>query len=279
MFDQITTLGNSCIQHGHRNNRIYLMHLSDKNVPWIIEQLDAMAKSNSYSKIFVKIPKSYQELFSEQNYIAEGMVPKFFNHSEDCIFMSKFLDKKRNTPVNQKRNQQIIEIALSKKELASLDEAKLPAGYLLRKAIPSDAENMARLYSTVFESYPFPIFDPSYIKKTMNENIVYYGVWKEHSLIALSSCEMSMKDKNVEMTDFAILPNYRNQKLSHILLSHMEKEMAKRGIKTAYTIARSASAGMNCTFGKNAYHYGGTLIQNTQISGSLEDMNIWFKGL
>lgn len=279
MFDKITTLGNSCIQHGHINDRIYLMHLSDKDMPKISEQLDLMAKSHSYSKIFVKIPKKYQECFSIQNFIAEGMVPKFFNHSEDCIFMSKFLSKKRNIPLDYKQNQEIINIALSKKQGTSLDEAKLHEGYILRKATPLDAPTMAKLYSTVFESYPFPIFDPEYIKKTMEDNIVYYGIWTENELIALSSCEMSVEDENVEMTDFAILPSYRNQKLSHILLMHMEKEMAERGIKTAYTIARAASIGMNCTFGKNGYAYGGTLIQNTHISGRLEDMNIWYKAL
>lgn len=279
MFDKITTLENSYIQHGHISNRIYLMHLSDKDMPEIIEKLNSMANSYSYSKIFVKIPKKYEELFSNQNYIAEGKVSKFFNNSEDCIFMGKFLDKKRSTPLNQKQNQQVLEISLSKKQLSPLDEVELPKGCILRKATPSDASNMAKLYSTVFESYPFPIFDGEYIKKTMNENIVYYSIWKENQLIALSSCEMSEEDENVEMTDFAILPNYRKLKLSYILLLHMEKDMKARGIKTAYTIARATSIGMNCTFGKNGYDFGGTLIQNTHIGGDIEDMNVWYKSL
>ena len=279
MFDKITTLENSCIQHGHISNRIYLMHLSDKDMPEIIEKMNSMANSYSYSKIFVKIPKKYQELFSKQSFIAEGKVSKFYNNSEDCVFMGKFLDKKRSTPLDQKQNQKVLEIALSKKQLGSLDEAELPEGFILRKATPSDASDMAKLYSTVFDSYPFPIFDGEYIKKTMDENIVYFGIWKENQLIALSSSEMSVEDENVEMTDFAILPEYRKLKLSYILLMHMEKEMKARGIKTAYTIARATSIGMNCTFGKNGYDFGGTLVQNTHIGGDIEDMNVWFKSL
>ena len=47
-----------------------------------------------------------------------------------------------------------------------------------------------------------------------------------------------------------------------------------RGIKTVYTIARAVSYGMNITFAKQGYVYGGAPFQNTHISGSIENMNI-----
>ncbi len=53
--------------------------------------------------------------------------------------------------------------------------------------------------------------------------------------------------------------------------------MAKRGIATLYTIARAISPSMNITFAKCGYAFGGTLINNTQISGSIESMNLWHK--
>jgi len=59
----------------------------------------------------------------------------------------------------------------------------------------------------------------------------------------------------------------------------MEKEMRKREIKTAYTIARSTSYGMNSTFAKCGYSFKGRLIKNTQIGGDIEDMNVWSKAL
>lgn len=34
---------------------------------------------------------------------------------------------------------------------------------------------------------------------------------------------------------------------------------------------------MNVTFSKLNYNYGGTLINNTNISGDLESMNVWYK--
>lgn len=279
MFDKITTYGNSSIQHGHHNERIYLMHLAQEDMPEILDNLDTLAKSHSYAKIFAKVPKKFQDLFASNHYISEGMIPKFFENETDCVFMAKFFNSIRSLPLNQDQNETIIKLALSKKTAALSQIPPLPNGYTLRVATPADCKNMSNLYATVFESYPVPVFDACYIKKTMEENMVYFGIWKEEELVALSSCEICVEDKNVEMTDFAILPNNRDLKLSHILLDYMEAEMIKRGIKTAYTIARAESTAMNCTFGKNNYTYAGTLVQNTQIAGKLEDMNLWFKSL
>jgi hypothetical protein len=55
----------------------------------------------------------------------------------------------------------------------------------------------------------------------------------------------------------------------------MEKYIKELGLKTAYTIARALSYGMNITFAKMGYTYSGTLVNNTNISGRLESMNVW----
>ena len=57
----------------------------------------------------------------------------------------------------------------------------------------------------------------------------------------------------------------------------MEKYLKERNYKTLYTIARALSPGINFTFSKMGYKYGGTLINNTNIGSSLESMNIWYK--
>jgi putative beta-lysine N-acetyltransferase len=81
------------------------------------------------------------------------------------------------------------------------------------------------------------------------------------------------------MTDFATLPEQRGRGLANRLLAELEQVAAAEGIRTAYTIARAYSFGMNITFAKNGYQYAGTLTRNTQISGELESMNVWFKPL
>jgi hypothetical protein len=62
-------------------------------------------------------------------------------------------------------------------------------------------------------------------------------------------------------------------------LHRMEQDMKQRGYLTSYTIARSRSVGMNITFAKLEYIYAGTLINNTNISGQIESMNVWYKHL
>jgi len=102
---------------------------------------------------------------------------------------------------------------------------------------------------------------------------------KDGALAALSSAEMDIQGSNVEMTDFATLPEYRGRGLAQFLLQEMEGAMTHKGMRTAYTIARAVSPGMNITFSRRGYQYGGTLVNNTQISGSIESMNIWYKSL
>jgi hypothetical protein len=36
---------------------------------------------------------------------------------------------------------------------------------------------------------------------------------------------------------------------------------------------------MNITFARNGYQFGGTLTSNTNIFGTLESMNVWYKSL
>ena len=81
------------------------------------------------------------------------------------------------------------------------------------------------------------------------------------------------------MTDFATSKKYLGNSLSVLLLGTMEKEMKKQGIKTLYTIARLNSIPMNKTFLRFNYTYSGTLVNNTNIAGQIESMNVYYKHL
>ena len=156
---------------------------------------------------------------------------------------------------------------------------ELPHGFEYTICEKSDACEIANVYKKVFETYPFPIHDPRYIEKTMDENLIYFCIWNGTNIVALASSEMDIESQNVEMTDFATLPEYQGNSFSLYLLQKMEHEMQKKNMKTAYTIARAASYGMNIAFTKSGYEYGGTLINNTNISGNFESMNVWYKHL
>ena len=283
MYDTIVKVSNSKIQHGVQSDRIYLMHLAKEDMPEILDVLNYMANMYGYTKIFAKVPDFFSKDFLENGYVLEATVPQFFNGEEDCFFMGKYISDERSVPVDQELNKKVLDNALLKSSLNSLghivDGDTLASEFSFKKAEHSDVSRMAELYSKVFDSYPFPIFDPEYIEETMNNNVIYFGIWKDDEIVALSSSEMCIEDGNVEMTDFAVHPEYRGYNFSRFLLVQMEKEMKKNKMKIAYTIARSGSYGMNNTFASCGYEFSGVLVRNTQIGGKIEDMNVWFKAL
>ena len=113
----------------------------------------------------------------------------------------------------------------------------------------------------------------------MQNNARYFGVFDINRLVAVSSACIDAHDKNAEMTDFAVLSDYRSMNLALILLQEMEKKMRALEIKTLYTIARALSPAMNITFAKAGYNFAGTLKNNTHIGGQIESMNVWYKSI
>lgn len=273
--DRIEKIGNSQIQHGKHNDRIYLMKLDSNDFPEIIVTLNDLANQKGYSKIFAKIPLGYGNEFFKDGYGVEARVPNFYRGVEDGLFLAKyFYFGRRKLP-----QKELLDFKGMVGNIPLQGEIFLDSRFRCLKPAAADAEDMSKLYGKVFPSYPFPIHEGDYLRQTMRENTVYFGIWESGELIALASAEMDLDSFNVEMTDFAVLPEYRGNQLALFLLKQMELEMKDRGMKTAYTIARLKSAAMNVTFLKSGYQYGGTLIHNTNICGGLESMNVWFKTL
>lgn len=277
MTDAIVKIGRSTVQHGPFNDRVYLMKLARKDFPAILDRLDELAAREDYSKIFAKVPEWAREEFLRRGFQEEAAVPGLFAGGRKGLFFGKYRDPRRRQEGEQEKVREILRTARSKADEEPAVE--LPAGFALRPAEPQDAPAMAEVYRQVFATYPFPIHDPAYLRATMEENIRYFGIWQGGDLAALSSSEIDADGGNVEMTDFATLPDYRSQGLANALLERMEKEMRQEGVETAYTIARAYSFGMNITFARSGYLFGGTLVNNTNIFGRLESMNVWYKSL
>lgn len=274
MNDTLEKIGNSQIQHGPDNNRIYLMKLDPSGLPDITTQLSALAAEKNYTKIFAKVPAPQAAAFIADGYHREGTIPNFYNGRTDAAFLGKFFDPAREITPQRTEIETIIALAQSKNGSVI---KPLPTGYTLRPAKESDAAELANVYRQVFASYPFPIHDPDYLFETMHSHIYYFVAEKDGKIAAASSGEMDQENRNAEMTDFATLPEHLGNGLAVHLLNFMEPEMRKRNIATLYTIARAISPGMNITFAKCGYSFGGTLINNTQISGAIESMNLWYK--
>jgi beta-lysine N6-acetyltransferase len=278
MTDSIEkTRHGSVIQHGLHNKRIYLIKLDARDMD-IMSQLNKMARENGYTKIFCKVPSWAVPAFSADGFIQEAYIPGFYNGITGVSFMSKFLDSDRLLGMETEQLKAFSNLLM---EYTNGGAGQNAAGDTAPVTLLSaeDAEEIAGVYKMVFKSYPFPVFDPAYISRTMAANIRYYGVKENGKLIALSSAEMDAAGQNVEMTDFATLPEARGKRLSLRLLDAMEGDMREAGMLTLYTIARLNSFPMNKTFLGRGYSYSGTLINNTNIAGSIESMNVLYKQL
>lgn len=276
--DKIETIGNSIIHHGKFNNRIYLLKLAHDEAASVIPELDKLAGENEYTKIFAKIHSDALPDFILNGYVVEAFVPEFYEGKADCIMVAKFLaDERSHIPKEKVERFSKLLTSFSYTESNTLRELEKYRHSVLNHA---DIEPVTEVFKRVFETYPFPVHDADYISETMEgDDSRYYGIWDGDDLMGISTAEIDIVNKNAEMTDFAVLPEYRGKGLALKLLHFMEKEMKAAGIKTVYTIARLGELGMNKTFLKAGYKYTGTLVKNTNIGGSIESMNIFYKRL
>lgn len=253
------------------------MRLNTDNTYGLIATLDDMAIKNGYGKIFAKIPATEWCAFKSADYIKEAVVPGFFTGKTDGFFVAKYFSARRQRapnvenlvdPITQPGEISVNNIYRTGRATPDVVSCK-----------PPDAADMSVIYQEVFKSYPFPIQKPTYLKRMMKAGVRYYCIRIEGRIAAIAATEIDLARKNAEMTDFATLSKWRGRGLAGMLLRHMDKKARELGLKTAYTIARAASHGMNSVFQNNGYNYAGLLKNNSQICGSIQSMTVWYKHL
>lgn len=276
--DRIEKLGRSIIHHGPLNRRVYLMKLDRGDLPRIVPRLLNLANRHHYGKILAKVPERAAAVFRQQGFVCEARIPAFFDDGDDACFLAMFPDAARRTERHRR------EVERTRRRIAAVapkaGSGRSRSGPAVRICRPEDVAAMRDLYRQVFESYPFPIYDRQYLAKTMGANVRYYAARDRHSrMVALAAGEMDLENRTVEMTDFAVLPPWRRRGISSHLLGCMEDDMRRRGMRIAFTIARSRSPGINIVFRRCGYRQGGLLINNTHIAGAIESMWVWHKRL
>ncbi len=278
-YDKIETISRSLIQHGPHNDRIYLMKIHpEEEVRTLIDSLDQLAEEQQYSKIFAKVPERKLPDFEANGFALEAAVPNFYKGKEFGYFVGKYTDPQR-AHINEVEQHRIEKVKESTLLMHDASEFVLPRPFVLMELEERHIPEIADIYKKVFQFYPFPIFDKAYLQGAMQTHVQYFGVQYDGQLVAISSAEKDKSSGNVEMTDFATLPAFRGQNLSYFLLERMMGAVRAQGFNTAYTIARSVSFGMNKTFARHGFQFGGTLVNNTLIGDSIESMNVWYKAL
>lgn len=277
-LDRLDRLGDTVYQHGPFNDRVYVMSTTTDDVPDLLPYLESLADKRGYGKVVIKCAAPAAALCEPWGARREGRIPDYYDDGVDACFMARYFDPDR---AEEPRADTVAENLAIARARADRDPSRPGAGWdgEVQQAGPEDAAEMAQVYQQVFPTYPFPIDDPAYLRQAMQANVAFFKLTRDGRIGALASAEMDLPNLAVEMTDFATLPELRGQGAAQQLLLAMEQAMAERGLRTAFTIARAYSTGMNVTFARCGYGYGGTLTGNTNIAGQIESMNIWSRPL
>ena len=272
--DVVERICGALVQHGPFNDRIYVMRTGRaRDVADLVPALDALALGKRYGKILAKIPSPAWPVFKGAGYEKEAAIPGFYRDGADALFAAKYL-------VEERRREPRHEAAAT----LSGEDGFEPAGGGIAEATvapctAADAEAMGAIYRRVFHAYPFPIDNPDYLKERMGADVACFGIHLQGRLAALAAAEIDSRHQAAELTDFATLPRWRRCGLAGRLRIHMEAAVSGQGVRTAFSIARAESPGMNRVFATGGYRYGGRLKNNTRIGKGLESMNVWFKSV
>ncbi len=275
--DYISTIGKSVIQHGYYNDRIYVMKFYPDDLKKILWYISGLRAVFQYSKIIIKIPKSVEKYFRTKKTIQEATIPCFYPSGEDVLFLSRFFSPSRESDTTASQRCITMQESLEKSPHIPVNPS-IP-GMQIRRATLEDIPAICSLYQKTFETYPFPIHDEKYLIKVMKEGTVFFVCDIQGKIAGVGSCEIDVDTSAVEMTDLATDLQFRGYGISKRILSEMETQMIQGNIHTAYTICRSLPVPVNRLFAHAGYQFGGTLINNTNICGTIESMNVWYKPL
>jgi beta-lysine N6-acetyltransferase len=246
------------------------------NTHAMIKRLQELAKEYAVTKVFVKARQEDWYVFLSAGFILEGVFKRYFN-GNDAFSMAYYYSAERRTSDYWMEEDQILQQVL---ELPIKPEnTRANPSFPIRMATIGDASSLAALYGKVFQTYPTPMDDAGYIKKVMEEGTIFFVAESNGEIVSSASAEVNMVYHNAEMTDCATDPAFRKHGLMKVLVCELEKELLRRNIYCAYSLARALSLGMNAVFRQLGYEYTGRLIKNCNIFDKYEDMNLWVKRL
>jgi beta-lysine N6-acetyltransferase len=260
----------------HYNRRILVNDFTAEDLSAFADFVLATEKSNGYEKASIRSTEQHDSGLLSLGFKPEGTIPGYFRGAKAFV-LSHFSSIGREMSERLAEENRIIdeleELAVTKEFRPLAPEIKLI------DATTRDIPQMVSIFKQVFSTYPSPVMYPEYLKASIATDSIYIVAEKNGEVLAVAGAEIDTKNANAEMTDCATLPEARGKGLNKQILLALEDRLRTKGILTAYTLCRAINAPMNRVFRQLGYEYSGRMINNCNISGQFEDMNIWAKGL
>lgn len=257
-------------------NRRLIVHACNWRdvVPFAAELFES-CRENHLDKLIVQAQESDWETLLSLGFVMEGKIESFFS-GQPVYYMSKFFSEERQLSQAWMVEEEILEGVLLDRKPQKVKP--LAPSWTVSRAQRSDLAEMVELFDKVFDTYPSPLTDPVYLAKSM-ENDIFVIIRDGKRIISAAGAEIDRTAGNAEMTNCATLPEYRRYGLMNHIFAKLEAELAKEQIRSLFSIARAKSYGMNRVLVQHGYAYCGRLVNNCDICGGFEDMNLWAKEL
>ncbi len=260
----------------HYNQRIKVQDYEASNFFEFLEKIEWIAEANGFDKIiFMAFIDDWQR-FLCRGYVLEAIL-RYYHNGEDAFVVSKFGSQNRFTSHVFYKEVKMIEKILSKEP--DYSACGPPKEFDIRFALKSDTAELVEMYRKIFDSYPSPLLHEDYLSSVFQKENLFVVATQNNKVVAAASAELNVKKQSAELTDCATLSEFRGQGLMRHLLSLLESHLKDREFICAYTMSRARSFGMNNAFYQLNYEFNGRLINNCDIFGAYEDMNIWVKKL
>jgi putative beta-lysine N-acetyltransferase len=258
------------------NRRIKVVDYRATDYEALILKLRFLAEANRFDKIWIKARGDDWEQFLRHGYLLEGVL-KHFDRGRPAYIVSKFRSQRRIQSKNLMKEILLIEKIMARKERGA--PKPLPDGYVLDYARESDLEGMLQLYRRVFKTYPSPLTYRDYLTAVLHRDAIFRVIRRGNVVVSVASAEFDPIHLAAELTDCATHPEERGRGLMSNILVALEEDLRARKYRCAYSLARAASFGMNAAFHGLGYEFNGRMINNCDIYGAFEDMNLWVKNL
>lgn len=258
----------------NHNQRLKIVEY-EGDVAKLATSMIELSKQNDLGKIITVVEEGDKAAFLTNGYSLEGTIAGYFKGT-DGHCLSYFAKPERGLSILCEQEDRIISQA---QEVNGQYRFSPNNKFLFRDAEEADAKPLAELYDTVFKSYPTPMDNPAYIKKVMNQKVLFKVAEIAGQIVSAASADMNQTWLNAEITDCATLPEYRGQGLLSDLIYQLEEGLIEKGYISLFSLSRALSVGVNIVLSKQGYVYSGRQINNCEIMGKFEDMNIWVKML
>lgn len=260
----------------HYNQRIRILSYRAERFDALILHVRWLAEANGFDKIIAMARHDDWQEFLRCGYLLEAVI-RYYHRGEDAYVVSKFRSQVRLTSANLM--EEILAIERVTAEAAPRPARVLPPGYTLALARTEDIPELIALYQSIFETYPSPLIHESYLRTVFATESVFAVCRTQGRIVAAASAELHPESLAAELTDCATKSEARGVGLMTHLLQLLERELGRRAYVCAYTMARARSYGMNSVFHLMGYTFMGRLVNNCDIFGAYEDMNIWVRDL